>query len=67
MAIVKPRYTCYSYKYDPEFGLDDSHYMKERSNRLEYFDKYKNKENFRIVIKEGSKVVYSEINSAVKD
>lgn len=62
IASSRPRYTCYSYVYDFEFGLNDSHYMKQRSNSLEYFDRYKNRENFRIVIKDGNKVIYSELD-----
>lgn len=33
----------------------------ERSRNLAYFDRYKNKQNYRIVITSGKKLIYSEI------
>lgn len=62
---TRPKYVCYSFVYDFEDGLRKEQYSREYSNNLEYFDKYKNKENFRIVIKEGNKVIYSEIEDEV--
>lgn len=33
----------------------------EKSNNLQYFDRYKGKENFRIVITKGKEIIYSEV------
>ena len=60
--MERPRYTCYSYVYDHEFGLNTETYAKERSNNIDYFNRYKNRQNFRIVIKDRNKIVYSEID-----
>ena len=50
------KYTMIAYK-----AWDGEVLRTERSNNLAYFDRYKNKQNFRIVIKEGCKVIYSEL------
>lgn len=50
------KYTMLVYKrWDGEF------LRKEGSNNLKYFDKYKGKENFKIIIKEGRKIIYQEV------
>lgn len=33
----------------------------ERARNLAYFDRYKGKQNYRIVITEGKKVIYTEL------
>ena len=33
----------------------------ERANNLAYFDRYKGKQNYRIVITKGKEIVYSEL------
>lgn len=49
------KYTMYVYKeWDGEF------LRREGSNNLAYFDKYKGKENYKIIIKKGRKTIYSE-------
>lgn len=51
-----------SYKYRMEvYRLWDGQLShKSGSNSLEYFDKFKNKRNFRIVIKQGKEILYDE-------
>ena len=49
------KYTMYAYN-----NWNGAFHRKEGSNNLAYFDKYKNKENYRIVIKEGRKIIYDE-------
>lgn len=36
-------------------------WIVRHSNNIEYFDRYKGKENYRIVITKGKKVIYSEV------
>ena len=63
---MRLRYKMVVYRYDPEFGLDHNVFRTEGSNNLSYFDKFKNKENFRIIIKEGSEIIYSEVDEAIE-
>lgn len=49
------KYVMYAYK-----NWDGELLRKEGSNSLEYFDRYKGKENYQIVIKEGKKIIYDE-------
>ena len=52
---MRYKYTMYVYN-----NWNGAFHLKEDSNNLEHFDKYKHKENYRIVIKEGRKVIYDE-------
>lgn len=52
---MKYKYLMYVYN-----NWNGAFHRKVGSNNLEYFDKYKHKENYRIVIKEGRKVIYDE-------
>lgn len=40
---------------------DKQEHIRVQSNSLKAYEKYMNKENYRIVIKEGRKVIYDEI------
>lgn len=48
-------YTMFAFK-----EWDGELLRKEGSNNLVAFDKYRNKENYRIVIKHGKKIIYDE-------
>lgn len=52
---MKYKYIMYVYK-----TWDGELLRKDGSNSLSYFDKYKNKDNYRIIIKEGKDIVYDE-------
>lgn len=39
---------------------DGKLFRTERSNNLAYFDKYKGKQNYRIVITKGKEIIYDE-------
>lgn len=42
------------------YDADGKMFRIERANNVEYFDRYKGKRNYRIVITEGKKIIYSE-------
>ena len=50
----------YKYTMDVCRVWDGKFSNKEGSNNLEYFNKYKNKQNYRIVIRQGKKILYDE-------
>lgn len=43
------------------YTADGKLFRTEKSNSLVYFDRYKNKKNYRIVITLGRKLIYSEV------
>lgn len=53
---MKTKYMMISYR-----TWDRQEHMREGSNNFDYYKKYMNKENYRIVIKEGRKIIYDEI------
>lgn len=53
--MAKYIYTMWVYKV-----WDGELLRKSGSNNLAYFDKYKGSNNYRIVIKQGNKIIYDE-------
>lgn len=55
----------YKYKMESYRAEDNTLFMKENSNNVEYFNKYKNKENYKIEIFQKVnnrwKKIYSEL------
>lgn len=43
------------------YTADGILFMVRRAKNLEYFDRYKGKQNYRIIITHGKQVVYSEV------
>ena len=42
------------------YDADGKMFRIERANNLEWFDRYKGKRNYRIVITKGKEIIYSE-------
>lgn len=53
--MAKYIYTMWVYKV-----WDGELFYKDGSNNLAYFDKHKGSNNYRIVIKQGNKIIYDE-------
>lgn len=49
------------YKMTVYKAWDGKMFRIERANNLAYFDRYKHKQNYRIVITKGKEVIYSEL------
>ena len=43
------------------YDADGKMFRIERAKNLEWFDRYKGKRNYRIVITKGKEVIYSEV------
>ena len=44
------------------YDADGKMFRIERAKRVEWFDRYKGKRNYKIVITKGNKTIYSELD-----